>query len=447
MDIYLPGGQSWTKRFERFFRYVFLISSAIFAALIILALIFKGETPQILEPVAVFMLVTWLVSFGIWMVFLIVNSRLASWAKGLFNQTNSRKKKIGLIFLLVWFLLLILFILGAVLTHFVSIWQGIASIIVFLVLLILLPVWGFLLGNKLVKIITLTIPILILLFFLVYLFILRPHKISGSGMQPNFMGGEYVFSELLSYGFGNPKRGDVIIFTRVDVPVDEFIARVIGLPGEYISIKFGRVYINNKLLDEAYVPAGVTTKPGPFIDSENVFIPSGEYVVMNDNRSNSSDSRHYGFIKKTAIHGRVFYVYWPPDRAGLVKLEQKYSEQIGNNNAAESARLANKPVSGPTSAPIIPLASCQTLGTKMVRGADGKGQIGCDVTVGGDVDLSKSYCESRVTHFKQLLIPDAFGRPNRYFATLTGLNFNEGVRIFVYSPSGANLECLPELNK
>lgn len=90
---------------------------------------------------------------------------------------------------------------------------------------------------------------------------------------------------------------------------------------------------------------------------------------------------------------------------------------------------------------------CRTLNTKMVVGLDNRGQIGCDIEVNGRIDLSKSYCEGQKTHNKEYLVMDAFGRPNRYFATLTGLDMDEEVRVFAYTWSGTELECLPSLNK
>ncbi len=97
---------------------------------------------------------------------------------------------------------------------------------------------------------------------------------------------------------------------------------------------------------------------------------------------------------------------------------------------------------------IAPSATaCRTLGTGMVFDKKNKGQIGCDVWVGGSIDLSKSYCEGQQTHNTKLLIPDAYGRQNQYYATLAGLNKNEEVKVFVYNTSDTKIECLPSLNK
>ncbi len=94
-----------------------------------------------------------------------------------------------------------------------------------------------------------------------------------------------------------------------------------------------------------------------------------------------------------------------------------------------------------------PFKSCRTLNTKMVVGADGKGEIGCDIEVNGQINLLNSYCEGQKSHISKLLIPDAYQRPNRYYATLTGLDLKEEVKVYVYSFTGSKVECLPSLNK
>ncbi|MBI2580256.1 hypothetical protein HYV85_00420 [Candidatus Woesearchaeota archaeon] len=91
--------------------------------------------------------------------------------------------------------------------------------------------------------------------------------------------------------------------------------------------------------------------------------------------------------------------------------------------------------------------SCKTLGTLMyVDNKDGTGYIGCDVEVSGEFNLEKSYCISQKTYQKRNLVPDAYGRANRYFATLTGLDAKEAVRVYVVSMTGEEVECLPPLN-
>ncbi len=123
-----------------------------------------------------------------------------------------------------------------------------------------------------------------------------------------------------------------------------------------------------------------------------------------------------------------------------------YQNWIVFKNQYESISHILNPTT-PTPSTPAPFYSCQTLGTQMVVGNDGRGQIGCDIQVNGQIDLSQSYCEGQTTHIRQSLLPDAYNRPNRYYATLMGLNLNEEVKVFVYTQSGSQVECLPSLNK
>lgn len=157
------------------------------------------------------------------------------------------------------------------------------------------------------------------IFLFVYLLILQPHKIKGNSMQPNFPNGEYLLTDKVTYRFNEPQRGDVVVFEAPTGNGDEFIKRIIGLPGEEISIKDGRVYINGQVLEEPYLEKNVYTAGGKYLaEGESEVVPEGKYFVMGDNRSHSSDSRMFGPIDKDKITGRAWLVYWPPQKAGVV---------------------------------------------------------------------------------------------------------------------------------
>ncbi len=158
------------------------------------------------------------------------------------------------------------------------------------------------------------------IFFFIYLLIMRPHKISGQSMMPNFKDGEFLLTEKVTYYTRNPDRGDVVVFMPPVSTTDEFIKRVIGLPGERIMIQNGRVYINDKLLPEAYIDDEPITNGGPFLtDSKQYTVPEGQYFVMGDNRQNSSDSRYWGPITKKAMTGRAWVSYWPINISGVIQ--------------------------------------------------------------------------------------------------------------------------------
>ncbi len=155
------------------------------------------------------------------------------------------------------------------------------------------------------------------IFLIVYLLILRPHKIKGLSMHPTFPDAEYLLTEKVSYYRNDPQRGDVIVF-KPPISEDEFIKRVIGIPGDTVMIQAGKVYLNGELLREDYIK--VDTNPSGFLaEGQNYTVPEGNYFVMGDNRPHSSDSRAWGPITKKVITGKAWLVYYPFDNAGFVK--------------------------------------------------------------------------------------------------------------------------------
>lgn len=155
------------------------------------------------------------------------------------------------------------------------------------------------------------------IFLIVYLLILRPHKIKGQSMHPTFPDNQYLLTEKISYYRNNPQRGDVIVF-KPPISEDEFIKRVIGLPGETVMVLNGKVFINNDELREDYIK--VETNSGSFLlEGVKYVVPEGNYFVMGDNRPHSSDSRAWGPITKKVITGKAWLTYFPFNLAGMVK--------------------------------------------------------------------------------------------------------------------------------
>jgi signal peptidase I len=154
------------------------------------------------------------------------------------------------------------------------------------------------------------------IFLIVYLLILRPHKIKGQSMHPNFPDAEYLLTQKVTYYREDPKRGDVVVF-KPPISEDEFIKRVIGLPGETVAVVNGKVFVNDKELKEDYIK--VETSGGDFLrEGTKYTVPAGNYFVMGDNRPHSSDSRAWGPITKKAISGKAWLIYWPLNLAGFV---------------------------------------------------------------------------------------------------------------------------------
>jgi signal peptidase I len=163
------------------------------------------------------------------------------------------------------------------------------------------------------------------IFLFLYLLVVQPHKIKGASMEPNYPDGEFLLTDKLTYRFGEPKRGDVIVFKAPVEAGDEYIKRIIGLPGDTVSVKNNNVFVNGNQLDEAYLASTLPTSGGYFLtEGASVTVPQGSYFVMGDNRPYSSDSRSWGFVTKDKITGRAWFIYWPPQKAGFIK-ETKYS--------------------------------------------------------------------------------------------------------------------------
>lgn len=135
-------------------------------------------------------------------------------------------------------------------------------------------------------------------------------KIDGSSMEPNLHNDEYVIVDKVTYLFGQPQRGDVVVFYLEGQPKD-YIKRVIGLPGETIEVNSGMVLVNGQPLDEPYVVPSTSSYPKRTLGD-------GEYFVMGDNRGNSSDSRAFGPIHVSNVVGRAWIVYWPPTDWAIV---------------------------------------------------------------------------------------------------------------------------------
>jgi signal peptidase I len=156
-----------------------------------------------------------------------------------------------------------------------------------------------------------TIVVALVISIALYLFIMTPHEVVGSSMYPTYKDGEYLMANKIIYKFSDPKRGDVIIFKYSDT--QDFIKRIIGLPGDQVMLKDGHIYINGTELDESgYLDSSVYTNGGEYLhEGETITIPANEYFVCGDNREHSSDSRSFGPIEKSAIKGKAWVVYYP----------------------------------------------------------------------------------------------------------------------------------------
>ena len=143
--------------------------------------------------------------------------------------------------------------------------------------------------------------------------------IQESAMEPTLAVGEKFFVNKAVYKVSSPKRGDIIVFkTNVTDDAALHIRRVIGLPGESVLIKDGKIYINGELYEETGDYPDISN---PGLAETSISLESGEYFVLGDNRNNSEDSRYsdIGNIKKNYIVGKLWFTVSPRSKMGFMK--------------------------------------------------------------------------------------------------------------------------------
>jgi signal peptidase I len=166
--------------------------------------------------------------------------------------------------------------------------------------------------------------------FLVQAFVVKPYRIPSPSMVPTLDPGDRVLVARFLYHLTSPARGDIVVFKY---PLDThvvFIKRVIGLPGDTLSLRDGHVYVNGVRRNEPYLlkvngrPS--PTDPAPAIAGSTLSepwslnqpykVPAGTYFMMGDNRLDSDDSRVWGPVPARDLIGKAFFVYWPVSRIG-----------------------------------------------------------------------------------------------------------------------------------
>lgn len=136
-------------------------------------------------------------------------------------------------------------------------------------------------------------------------------RVDGYSMEPTLQNGEFLIVNRLAYKLGDPERGDVIVFRFPRNPDEEYIKRIIGLPGDHIKIAGGKVEINGKIIDEPYIAAA------PNYQSDWT-VPDDTLYVLGDNRNNSQDSHSWGPVHMSYVVGKALVIYWPPGQWGLI---------------------------------------------------------------------------------------------------------------------------------
>lgn len=145
-------------------------------------------------------------------------------------------------------------------------------------------------------------------FFIISQFIARPFIVQGASMEPSFQNGNYLIIDIISYKLNDPERGDVVVFRYPGNRSLYYIKRIIGLPGDHISLRDGDVFINGKMAQEKYFSLGADTLA---FNRTDFPLAENQFFVMGDNRAASFDSRNWGPLKRDDIIGNVRFRIWP----------------------------------------------------------------------------------------------------------------------------------------
>jgi signal peptidase I len=155
----------------------------------------------------------------------------------------------------------------------------------------------------------------VLLAFIVIVFLYQPVQVEGTSMLPHLENHERIFINKFVYRFRPIARGEVVVFRYPLDPSKSYIKRVIGLPGDEVTVRDGRVLVNGKALSEPYVSPS-------YLDNQSyapVHVEPDHYFVLGDHRSSSNDSRVWGTVDRQYIYGKAVFVYWPLSQMGWVK--------------------------------------------------------------------------------------------------------------------------------
>ena len=155
----------------------------------------------------------------------------------------------------------------------------------------------------------------LLLAFIVIFFLYQPVQVEGTSMTPRLTNHERIFINKFVYRFEPIERGDIIVFWYPLDTSKSYIKRVVGLPGEWVSVVDGRVLINGKPLKESYLPANRYDRQS----YPPTYVPAGHYYVLGDHRESSNDSRMWGTVDQKYIYGKAVFVYWPFSQFGPVQ--------------------------------------------------------------------------------------------------------------------------------
>lgn len=155
-----------------------------------------------------------------------------------------------------------------------------------------------------------TLLMAVILYFLIDTVVGRV-RVENISMQPTLHEGQFLLVNKLAYRIGDFQRGDIVVFHYPRNPSEDYIKRVIGLPGDIVTIENGQVMVNSNILNEPYISA-----PPDYANTWQV--PEGQIFVLGDNRNQSSDSHSWGYVPTDYVVGKAMIVYWPLDELKIL---------------------------------------------------------------------------------------------------------------------------------
>ena len=168
-----------------------------------------------------------------------------------------------------------------------------------------------------------TLVLTLVIFFVVQNFVAQPFQVKGDSMEHSFEPDDYVLVDKLSPHWDPYSRGDVVVLQPPEGWAAEktpFIKRVIGVGGDTIEVRDGKVYVNGTALDEPYLFADATGLKQPTMSDEpDWVVPANDIFVLGDHRQASADSRLFGPIPVTSVLGRAVIRYWPLAAFGTIQ--------------------------------------------------------------------------------------------------------------------------------
>jgi signal peptidase I len=159
----------------------------------------------------------------------------------------------------------------------------------------------------------LVIALAIAVFGVVFLY--QPVRVEGTSMEPSLNNNERILINKFTYRIEPIHRGDIVVFRYPLDPGKSFIKRVIGISGDHVRIEKGRVYVNDKMLVEDYVPVSFEDR----LSFPEIIVPPDSYFVLGDHRNLSRDSRDFGPVNSSYIYGKAVFGYWPFEKVGRLR--------------------------------------------------------------------------------------------------------------------------------